>query len=128
MITSRDIVQTLLFANKKDDLDAKKLVSNTLAYLEKQNLKHLLPEVLRILEQEGLKEAEQESVVIETSHVVSESTLKQISSKLLTDAKEDPKQVVNEDLIGGFVAKHNGVIYDASLKRKIELLRKELTK
>ncbi|MFT5359976.1 MAG: F0F1-type ATP synthase delta subunit [Candidatus Paceibacteria bacterium] len=128
MINSRDIVQTLLFANKKSDIDAKKLVSNTLAYLKKQNLEHLLPEVLRILEQEGLKEAEQESVVIETARVVSESTLKQIAEKLLTGAKENPEQIVNEDLIGGFVVKHDGVIYDASLKRKMELLKTKLIK
>jgi F0F1-type ATP synthase delta subunit len=128
MINSRDIVQTLLFANKKSDIDAKKLVSNTLAHLKKQNLEHLLPEVLRILEQEGLKEAEQESVVIETARVVSESTLKQIAEKLLTGAKENPEQIVNEDLIGGFVVKHDGVIYDASLKRKMELLKTKLIK
>jgi F0F1-type ATP synthase delta subunit len=128
MINSRDIVQTLLFANKKSDIDAKKLVSNTLAHLKKQNLEHLLPEVLRILEQEGLKEAEKESVVIETARVVSESTLKQIAEKLLTGAKENPEQIVNEDLIGGFVVKHDGVIYDASLKRKMELLKTKLIK
>jgi F0F1-type ATP synthase delta subunit len=128
MITSRDITQTILFSEKNGNIDAKKLASNTLAYLKKQNLEHLLPEILRILEQEGLKEAEQESVVIETAREVSESMLKQISSKLLDCAEGKPEQVVNEDLIGGFVAKHNGVIYDASLKRKIELLKKELVK
>jgi F0F1-type ATP synthase delta subunit len=128
MIGARDIAQTILFAEKSKDVDSKKLVRNTLAYLKKQNLTHLLPEVLRILEQHAAAEAERESVVIETSHKVSEKTLSEISDKVLSGAKEKPEQIVNEELIGGFVAKHNGVIYDASLKRKLELLKKELTK
>jgi F0F1-type ATP synthase delta subunit len=128
MIGARDIAQTILFAEKSKDVDSKTLIRNTLAYLKKQNLTHLLPEVLRILEQHAAAEAERESVVIETSHKVSEKTLSEISDKVLSGAKEKPEQIVNEELIGGFVAKHNGVIYDASLKRKLELLKKELTK
>lgn len=144
MITSRDIAQTLLFADRKGDLEAKTLVSNTLAYLKKNNLIHLLPEVLRILEQELEKETEKESVVIETPFKVSEGVLKEISDKVLapdqtksdigssqmatTSKAGSPKQITNEGLIGGFVARHGGVIYDASLKRKLEILRKKLTK
>ena len=128
MITSKDIAQTILFAEKQGQTDTKKLVQNTLAYLKKQGSEHLIPEVLRILEQESAKEAERESVVIETSHEMSASTLKQIKDNLLAGATEKPEQVINEDLIGGFVAKHDGVIYDASLKKKLELLRKELVK
>jgi F0F1-type ATP synthase delta subunit len=128
MIGARDIAQTILFAEKSKDVDSKTLIRNTLAYLKKQNLTHLLPEVLRILEQSAAAEAERESVVIETSHKVSEKTLSEISEKVLSGAKEKPEQIVNEELIGGFVARHGGVIYDASLKRKLELLKKELTK
>ncbi len=128
MITSRDIAQTLMFANKKDDVDTKKLVSNTLAYLESKKLTHLITEVSRILDEEAKKELERESVVVETPYEISDNTLREISEKLLSDAKEKPQQVLNEGLIGGFVVKHGGVIYDASLKRKIELLKNKLKK
>lgn len=128
MIGSKDIAQTLLFSNKQKEIDTKTLVSNTLAYLKKQKSLHLLPEILRILERESALEEKTNSINITTSHEISKEALSKIKEKLFIDSKEVPNQVVDHSLLGGFIAEHQGVIYDASIKRRLELLKKHLTK
>ena len=105
--------------------------SITLVHLGKQHNKLLgsvLLEILRVLES---KKSSTEAVVA-VAHAADATTLKTAIENALTSlgvAKDTPvKEVVDETLIGGFVATYNHKEHDASYNKSLKSLYESIVK
>lgn len=127
MISSKQLAQALYRLSKEVD-DHKKITSAFNHYLEKYNLQPLLRGTLRHLTEIQSKQRKHHSLEITSGLPIDEDITREI--KELLDVKSDAKVEKHTDktLIGGFVATYKGLVYDASLKKQLHLLRNNLIK
>lgn len=122
MIKSKQLAQALfeLSNEKVENLDAK-----FFDFIEKRNLQAQLPSILFHLEKINLLDQEKKGIQIETAHPISDKTVKEIKSFLKVDNLSEVKKVKKE-LIAGFKAKWNGVVYDASIETGLKKLEEKI--
>jgi F0F1-type ATP synthase delta subunit len=130
MIKSKQLAQALfeLSNEKVENLDAK-----FFDFLEKRNLKAQMPSVLYHLERITKLDLEKKGVQIETAHIISKDTVDKIKSFLdrkVTNGKNvsgKPEVLkIRKELVGGFRAKFDGVIYDASIMTGLKKLEESI--
>ncbi|OHA59608.1 MAG: hypothetical protein A2589_01980 [Candidatus Vogelbacteria bacterium RIFOXYD1_FULL_46_19] len=128
MYTSSQLAKVLYRKLRQGDARSETTIDNFIAWLEAKNLSALtrptLTKALKLI----VREAEVETVVIKTSHVLSTKAKNKI--KTLVGAAEGVPCVEQLDpsLIGGFTASFSYFLYDASLKQKLKELELALTK
>jgi F0F1-type ATP synthase delta subunit len=124
MIKSKQLAKALFELSLAD---TKNLDSKVVEFIEKRKLKAQIPSVLYHLDKIIELEKEKHGIQIETAHVIKPETVKKIKTFLnASDLSEVLK--VKKDLIGGFRAKYNGVIYDASIATGIKKLKEAIVK
>ncbi len=113
-----------LFTSKFDEL--------TMAFLRiltKKGRERYLPEIVNEFIHEYKKYKHITTVHLTTAAPLSEVAVKKIHDQLeaskQTDQYVEMETSVDESLIGGFVLEFEGKIYDASVKNKLEELKKE---
>jgi F0F1-type ATP synthase delta subunit len=124
MIKSKQLAQALyeLSDEKAEGLDAK-----FFDFIEKRKLKAQMPSVLYHLEKITELNREKKGIQIEVAHEVKGDTVKQIKTFLKADHL--PEVIKNKkELIGGFRAKWNGVICDASISTSLKKLKETIIK
>ncbi|MEK7572497.1 MAG: F0F1 ATP synthase subunit delta [Patescibacteria group bacterium] len=124
MIKSKQLAQALyqLSKEKVENLDAK-----FFDFLEKRNLKAQIPSVLYHLEKIIELDREKKGIQIETAHEIKHETISHIKKFLQAD--HFPEAVkIKKELIAGFRAKWNGMIYDASLQTGLKKLKESIIK
>lgn len=122
MIKSKQLAKALydLSSEKIDNIDAK-----FFDFIERKNLKAQLPSVLYHFEKITKLDSEKKSIQIELAHDLKNDTVKQIKSFLKADHL--PEVIKNKkELIGGFRAKWNGFIYDASISTSLKKLKETI--
>jgi F0F1-type ATP synthase delta subunit len=127
MIKSKQLAQALfeLSQQKVDNLDAK-----FFDFLEKRNLKAQMPAVLYHLERIVKLDLEKNGIQIETAHAVSRETVDKIKSYLgkkvaeggVDLSKKQEVLKIKKELVGGFRAKYDGIIYDSSITTGLKKL------
>jgi F0F1-type ATP synthase delta subunit len=124
MIKSRQLAKAIfeLSEEKVDNFEAK-----FFDFIEKRNLTAQLPSVLIHLEKIIELDREKKGIQIETAHEIKHETVKQIKSFLNADELSEVIKI-KKDLIGGFRAKWNGKIYDASIKNSLKKLEEAIIK
>ena len=124
MIKSKQLARALfeLSEEKMQNLDAK-----FFDFIEKRNLKAQLPSVLYHFEKIVELDREKKGIQIETAHEIKHETANQIRKFL--EAEELPEIIkIKKELIGGFRAKWNGKIYDASIMTGLKKLEETIIK
>lgn len=126
MIKSKHIAEAL-HRLKKENVPEEIIAKNFSEFVHKNNMIHSVSHILRHLEIKQDIEKERSTCKITSSH--------QLSSELVTEIKKfgnaqfQPHQTVEDkELLGGFVMKSGGKIYDASLKTQLEILKRTLIK
>jgi len=124
MIKSKQLAKAIfeLSEDKVENLDAK-----FFDFIQKKNLLAQLPSVLYHLEKIIELDKEKKGIQIETAHEISHETTKNIKTFLKA---EDLSEVIKikKELIGGFRAKWDGKIYDASIKNGLKKLEEVIIK
>jgi F0F1-type ATP synthase delta subunit len=124
MIKSKQLAKAIfeLSQDKVEKLDAK-----FFDFIQKKNLLAQLPSVLYHLEKIIELDKEKKGIQIETAHEISQETTKHIKTFLKA---EDLSEVIKikKELIGGFRAKWDGKIYDASIKNGLKKLEEVIIK
>lgn len=123
MISSRAIAQATY--ELAQDSSNKKIAENLVAYLEHNNLLPLLGSVVEHLENIAAKAGAQAELDIVSAHKLTDATVKEIKKSLGADQLGTVTE--NKELIGGFVAEYNGVVYDASIATQLNKLKNSLT-
>ncbi len=121
MITPRIFAEALVELTKKGDVDT--VLDAGISFCRDRNMMYLLPGVLSYLEMQSAREKEYRVTVIKTAHGVDESVVKDIES--FVDG-ESARHMVEPLLIGGFTAETGERFYDASIKRHLYRLKKQL--
>lgn len=113
-----------LFEGKYDEL--------TMAFLNiliSKNRESYLPEIADEFILQYRKIQHISKVILTTANPVSDATLKTIQEKLVkcevTDDNVEIISKVDPDLVGGFILEFDDKIYDASVKHKLDQLKKE---
>ncbi|MEI7810481.1 MAG: F0F1 ATP synthase subunit delta [bacterium] len=122
MIKSKQLAQALfeLSNEKMENLDAK-----FFDFIQKRNLQAQLPSILFHLEKINQFDQEKRGIQIETAHAISDITAKQIKTFLKADQLPEVKKIKKE-LVAGFRAKYNGIIYDASIQTGLKKLEEKI--
>ena len=122
-------------AEKSEGLD--KAVSDadetTLNFLKLLNEKHRMPMVFRIrAELDQLWEAENRMLPVTVTSAVEldQSTVKQIGDRIAeqTDRKVDLSSRVDPDILGGIILRVGNSVLDASIRNRLENLRKQVAR
>ncbi|HNW71843.1 MAG TPA: F0F1 ATP synthase subunit delta [Candidatus Paceibacterota bacterium] len=123
MIKSKQLARALFELSEKkiENLDAK-----FFDFIEKRNLQAQLPSVLYHFEKIIEQDREKKGIQIEVAHEIKNDTVNGIKKYL--KAENLPEVVkIKKELIGGFRAKWNGVIYDSSILTGLKKLEKNIT-
>jgi F0F1-type ATP synthase delta subunit len=96
-------------------------------FIKEKKLEAQLPSILNKLEYLLKNLDEKNKIQIEAPHALSEATVKDIKNFLQVPEMEE-KVSLNKELIAGFRARYNGIIYDASFKTGLENLKKSIIK
>lgn len=125
MVDSKVLAQTLMKLSQSQD--SEKAISSFFDYLEKQNLRGLLPQVKNYIARKGAESSLANTVIISTKHDLSKSDISDIVA--LTGAGSDATIEIVKDntVVGGFSVLYQGNIYDGSLRNHITQLRNRLT-
>ena len=122
MIKSKQLARSLYEMSEENvqNLDAK-----FFDFIEKRNLKAQLPSILYHLEKIAKLDSEKKSIQIEVAHELKGDTVRQIKTYL--KAENLPEVIKNKkELIGGFRAKWNGIIYDSSISTSLKKLKETI--
>lgn len=126
MIKSKHIAEAL-HRLQKESVSEDLLVRNFSEFVRKNNLIHIVPHILRHLE--IIRRLEQERLMCEitSSHKLSLALILEI--KKFGNSEFQPHHIQEDrELLGGFVMRSGGKIYDTSLKTQLEILQRTLTK
>lgn len=111
-----------IFNGKVDDLTMR-----FITLITKKGRENLLPEIIGAIDNQYNEMQNITAATLTTAVNVDASVIKDIESKLKTsEGSVDIKTKVDSNIIGGYVLEIGDKIYDASVKRKIKDLRKEL--
>ncbi len=125
MINSRQIALAVYkIAREEKKSNPENITNILLDFLVKNKLINLLPQIVYHLDSLAKKEVDFNTLNIETAEILDHDLLSKIYQKFHLPEMKKTNQ--NKDLLGGFVATYRGVVYDASLKNRIRLLRNKL--
>jgi len=128
MISSKNLANAIYEISTTSKKDEGIIVSAVLDYVKKFKLEALLPKALMYLENKNKKDTEWNTLSIGSKIQINNEIVEKIKSKLNAIDTKNIKSEIKEELIGGFTATYKGVIYDASIKNQLKLLRNALTK
>jgi F0F1-type ATP synthase delta subunit len=124
MIKSKHLAVVLHEIINKNDSSLEEKFFN---FIKIQKLESQLPNVLYRLEKILKKEDEKNKIQIEAPHDISSQTIKEVKTFLKVEQKENTFKI-NKDLIAGFRARWDGVVYDASFKTGLEKFKNSIIK
>ncbi len=125
MVDSRTLARTVLELATKPDADER--IKKFIEYLEKNNLRGLLPQVIAHVERITKQSAESNVLRIRSKFELSEADIQHIQT--LTGAESAHiEQHIDESVIGGFSATYKGFLYDGSLDNQLTQFKNVLTK
>lgn len=122
MITSRQLSRALIESVLSNPETAEIILEKFEKFLEKNHLQKLLPNIVKSLEDELKRMDERGSLHITTSHKTSKETISTIENFVKKTSRDKTLIKEDEELIGGFVARYNGLIYDGSVKNHLKQL------
>jgi len=128
MISSKNLADAIYQISLSSKKDSSVISEAIFSYVKNYRLEFLLPKAIVYLEDKIKKESIWNTFFLESRFTLSGEIVKNIKNKLnATDAQEVVIKE-NTDLIGGFMATYKGIIYDASIKNQLQLLKNSLIK
>jgi len=128
MITSKDLAKAIYQISKESKKDSNIIVSGLINYVRTYKLESLLPRTLIYLEEMNNKNLIWNTFFIESKFELNEDLIKKIKTKLNIPNVLNLEIKKNDNIVGGFIATYKGIIYDASIKNQLQLLRNLLMK
>lgn len=127
MATNAQQLARGLWTTLQQQPDQEKVITKAfLQMVDEQGLTALLPFVVRHLEYLHDAYEQEHSVQVTVAHVHKDVDIKKIAAQITGSSV---KMHITEDasLIGGFVLKHQNIIYDASVATQLQAAKRALT-
>jgi len=128
MISSKNLAEAIYKISLESKKDNKVIVEAILIYIQKYKLESLLPKTLVYLEDKLKKDLNWNTFFLESRFSLKNELIDDIKNKLKVNKTANVLLNKNENLIGGFRATYQGIIYDASIKNQLQLLKNYLIK
>lgn len=128
MITSKNLAKALYLLSTRENISSADITASFFKYIDEYKLESLLPETLKYLEDLNSKDKAFSTLQIDFGCDISGEILNKIKSTIGVDSNSTVVTKEDADLIGGFVATYKGMIYDASIRNQLQLLKQELIK
>ena len=116
------IIFEMLETGKNPEVVAK-LVRN---FLHENNLVLQLPNIIYHLDLISKSKNQNKTILINSSHILNPGMIKLLKQLTKAENKVAVESKLCPELIGGFIVKYKGYIYDGSIKNQINQLRKVL--
>jgi F0F1-type ATP synthase delta subunit len=125
---SRKIVKALFKTLKKYPDQEEKVIDSFFDFVVQKKLESYLPNILKIIEAEFVKIEKKEKLRIISAETLNKKTINLITKKVGADNKVVIENEKDEEIIGGFVAYFEGLIYDGSILNQITKIKNNLQK
>jgi len=126
MISSKEIAKEL-FANIESGKSSVAFFDAFISYMEKKGMAHLLPSILSHLEYRNKLQKQFSTLKIKFGKEPTEKTIDSVKKFIKTEEKEVPvESLVDESIIGGFIAEYRGIVYDGSVRGYLRTLKSKL--
>ena len=112
-------------AQNKSEKDIEKLADRFLAVLKNEKKLYLAPSILNWLNKLLEQKKEKERLKIQAAREPAKNLTEKIS-KIFNIASTRIEVNVNPDLLGGLIIQHEDKIFNLSVKKQIEFLKKNL--
>jgi len=127
MISSKNLAKALYRISEETSFGSDDILRSFMSYVDEYNLHSLMPKTIQYLEEFHKKDEKWKTVEIEFGYKIEDlEIIKNIKETIKAKINDHVLVIENKELIGGFVAKHKGVIYDASINHQLQLLKKNL--
>jgi len=117
--SSKQLAKTLVQLVEENPGKQEKIIKGFLVFCKEKNLLNQLPNILKHLEIIDNNKKELEQLHIQSSQPLSQGIIQSIQKLVKAPAQATVNTAPNPDLTGGFIAKYNGVIYDASIQTQL---------
>jgi F0F1-type ATP synthase delta subunit len=128
MISSKNLAEAIYKISSKSKKDDDIILNSILDYVKSYKLESLLPKTLIYLEDKIKKEKKWNTFLIESRYPLNLEMLEKIKVKLKIEKETDSEKIEKKEIIGGFKATYQGIIYDGSLQNQLQLLKNSLIK
>jgi len=128
MISSKNLAEAIYKISMDKGINQSTLLSSVESYIKEYKLEPLLPNTIMYLEDKIKKDSNWNTFSLEYGLEISQEIENKIKEKIKATDSKITNKTENKDLIGGFVATYKGIIYDASIKNQLILLKNELLK
>lgn len=125
MINSLHLAKAIRELSRENIL-ASKILPAFLAYSQKYHLEPLWPAVVRQLEAWDRQEKIFNTMEISSGLPLSVDTVTDIKKSLSDEGEVVTVQKIDQSLVGGFMATYQGIIFDASIRKQLNLLKTKL--
>lgn len=122
MVTADILAETLLSMTSHGDVD--RAMEKFFAFISDRKLTVLLPDVLRILLIQAEGERQAGTLKLSTSHDISQDIILSIQKHVGHSGTVEHS--LDRALIGGFLARTDGALFDGSIASMTRRLRREL--
>lgn len=122
MIKSKQLARALFELGEENTKDLEK---KFFEFIDDKNLNAQIPSVLYHLEKIVSLDKTKKEIQIEVAHEIKEDTIKNIKQSLKAENLKE-NVVIKKELIGGFRAKYDGMIYDSSIMTGIKKLKEQI--
>jgi len=122
---SKQLALTLLKLIEENPAREEKIIDNFINFCQAKNITQQLPNMVKKMEELARQKAAGDDFIIRVKDELSPENLSKIK-ELVGAKKVEPKQIIDGETQGGFVAKYRGKVYDGSVRGQIEKLKGEL--
>ena len=127
-VTAEQLARGLYTVLQHEPKHQQKALHEFVAMVEEQGLMNLLPHVVRYLEYYLERDQKREQVHITLARKHDDHVLQAIVKRVETEGKPEVIVSIDESIGGGFIAQHNNVVYDGSVKGQLQRVKAELAK
>src|SRR5690606_667078 len=128
MVSSKNLAKALYKLSSEENKSSDVVSNAFLKYIDEYNLKALLPQIVNYLEEFNRMNKEFNTLNISTGYTMEDKIIEDIKSMIKVSDKDIVNIKEESELIGGFTATYQGIIYDASIRNQLQLLKQKLIK
>jgi len=120
---SDQLARALLALLTENPKQEKKILSDFVHFLAEKKITWQMPSVIRYLEKKFAEQEKKQLLHLSTARKLSPTLINKIKKYTSGNTKVKTQEMMNPDLIAGFIAEYDGVIYDASLSGQLTKLK-----
>jgi len=126
MFSAEKTTQILIEFDKQHPSKTKQIIEIFIDFLKNNREIYQLPSIIQLLERKAQRQKKQNKLHIALFESVSQDILQEIKKLIGVPNESDTEIEIDKEIKGGFIARYQGVIFDASVKNQFIKLKSML--